>query len=505
VIETKAPPPDEFAGEEYGEDWEWPDLPPLVLNKTALTLGAGESDSLTAEIEGEAAEVWWTSNKAGVVSVDEDGKVMAHGQGAAQIKATAKTGGQTAVCTVTVKISAAGLYRNDEASPMDLSEIGEEEDNLLVKSFAYIKENSTEGDAYTIVLDEDINTSAGFNIGSGAGGSSSTGNDDKNKNLTITLQGLDEIRTITKTAAGALFTVYGSTDAEADTPHLILGENITLAGYDTNTSALVLVGYTQSTSNYIGKLTMKTGSRITGNINSTANGGGVYILAGGVFNMDGGSIDSNKSTASAGKGGGVNVAGTFTMNGGEIKDNEAGTSDQNGSSMGGGVYAAVSFSMTGGTISGNKALSTSANNGRGGGVFVIGIVTISGTAAILGNKANNGGGVAIQAANNSPNGLFSMTGGVIAGNTAVYKAAAVYRYNNYPPSFKKTGGVIYGNTEKGNYEGTTIPLANTITSGYVIDLRSGSSVDSPTKYRNTTAGVNVNLDDSTDDNWSKPA
>ena len=316
VIETKAPL-DEFAGEEYGEDWEWPDLPPLVLSETALTLGAGETASLTAEIEGEAAEVWWTSNKAGVVSVDEDGKVKAHGQGAAQIKATAKTGGQTAVCAVTVKISAAGLYRNDEASPIDLSGIGGEDDNLLVKSFAYIKANSTEGDAYTIVLDEDIsdNSKAGFSIGSGVS-SSSTGNDAKNKNLTITLQGLDETRTITKTNAGALFTVYGSTDAEADTPHLILGENITLAGYNSNTSALVVAGYTQSTNNYIGKLTMKTGSRITGNTNTSNNaaGGGVNVVAGGTFIMEDGVIgsmveaDGNFAKANAGKGGGVIVS-----------------------------------------------------------------------------------------------------------------------------------------------------------------------------------------------------
>ena len=76
-------PIDEFPDEEYGEDWGWPELPPLVLSQTEVILGAGDTVNLTATVEGKAAEVWWTSNKAGAVSAAADGTVTAYGQGAA--------------------------------------------------------------------------------------------------------------------------------------------------------------------------------------------------------------------------------------------------------------------------------------------------------------------------------------------------------------------------------------------------------------------------------------
>jgi hypothetical protein len=287
----------------------------------------------------------------------EDGKVTALGQGTARIKATAKTGGQTAECAVTVKVAAAGLYRNDEVLAKNLTDTAGT--TILDKAFAWIKANNdTEGTEYTIVLDEDIDVATGFNIGTGAGVSSSTGNGANDKGLTVTLLGLDETRTVTKTAAGALFTVYGSTD-NSDIPHLILGENITLKGYSSNTSALVAVG--NSTTN-MGKMTMKDGSTITGNTSSASTGGGVYVMTKGEFIMEGGNISNNNTTGSSAAttiGAGVRVAGIFTMNGGSIKNN---TSNGYGGGVAVGRTPAI-FEMKGGTIAGNRA------KGRGAAVY----------------------------------------------------------------------------------------------------------------------------------------
>jgi hypothetical protein len=427
----------EFPDEEYGEDWEWPELTALVLNKTAVTLRVDETDKLTATVDGEAAEAWWMSNKPATVSVSEDGTITALGQGTALIKGTAKAGGHTGMCEVTVKVSQAGLYRNDEPAPMNLSETAG--NNLLIQAFAWIKANNdSEGTEYTIVLGGDVSdsTTSGFVIGTGAGDNSSTGKDAADKNLTITLQGLDETRTITKGAAGPLFTVYGSTN-DSDTPHLILGENITLAGYASNNKALVVVG--DSTNS--GKLTMRDGSRITGNKNSTAQGGGVYVVIG-LFNMEGGTIDANASTQNGGKGGGVFNGGTFTMLNGLIEENEAGNSSGGSNSSGGGVYNGNQgvFLMEDGIIRNNKALAKSGSISDGGGVFAAKFTMKGGS--IKGNTAVLGGGIEISSNAAS---YFTMEGGAIAGNTASTKGAAVFLYKY--GTFNKTGGTIYGTND----------------------------------------------------------
>jgi hypothetical protein len=248
------------------------------------------------------------------------------------------------------------LYQNGEL--IDDTELGAG-DNLLTRSFAWIKNNSAEQDGYLIVLDEDINIAAGFTIGSGAGATSSTGNGSNNKNLKITLEGLDQARTIKLVGAnaGALFTVYGGT---GDLPELILGENITLSGDGNNTnpddnkankSALVVVG--GSTTTYMSKLTMNAGSRITGNNNdSTGNkAGGVMVLGGGTFVMNGGVIDNNKITGARYIGGAVLVLDSFMMSGGDIAKN---TSNSGGAvllPLGGTVI----FKKTGGIIYGAEA------------------------------------------------------------------------------------------------------------------------------------------------------
>lgn len=75
----------------------------ITLNKSELTLTAGESSSLTATVtpEGSTDTVVWSSSKIDVATVDATGKVTAVAPGEATITATAGT--KTATCTVKVQ------------------------------------------------------------------------------------------------------------------------------------------------------------------------------------------------------------------------------------------------------------------------------------------------------------------------------------------------------------------------------------------------------------------
>ena len=134
-----------------------------------------------------------------------------------------------------------------------------------------------------------------------------------------------------------------------------------------------------------GKFTMKGGD-VSDN-KSSYGAGGVYNGNIATFIMDGGSIRENLCIGYPTYGGGVLNEGVFTMNNGGISGNSA--------YFGGGVYnngeRKAIFTMTGGIIGGYG------NNGNismcfGGGVDNLATFTISGTAAIIGNKAQDEGG-----------------------------------------------------------------------------------------------------------------
>ncbi len=76
----------------------------VTLNKSALTLMEGGSETLTATISPAEAVNWpvtWASGTESVAAVDATGKVTAVSEGTATIVATAD--GKVAACTVTVK------------------------------------------------------------------------------------------------------------------------------------------------------------------------------------------------------------------------------------------------------------------------------------------------------------------------------------------------------------------------------------------------------------------
>lgn len=74
----------------------------VSLSKSALTLGAGETASLSVKLpKNTASQIQWSSNKKNVATVDAEGNVTAVAKGTAKI--TAKTfNGKKATCTVTV-------------------------------------------------------------------------------------------------------------------------------------------------------------------------------------------------------------------------------------------------------------------------------------------------------------------------------------------------------------------------------------------------------------------
>ncbi|MDR3088052.1 MAG: hypothetical protein LBU45_08930, partial [Azoarcus sp.] len=152
-------------------------------------------------------------------------------------------------------------------------------------------------------------------------------------------------------------------------------------------------------------------------------------------------------------GGGVNIEGKdgiFTMNVGTISGNH-------GNSWGGGVNVDEGiFTMSGGSISGNTV-----SSGAGYPIRV-------------------GGGVMIEL------GTFNMSGGIIDGNTAPY-GGGVYVDDG---DFYKTGGIIYGRTPEGapNWN-----RAGSDTRGHAVYADGGNSSLSNAKYRDTTAGSEVNL------------
>jgi uncharacterized repeat protein (TIGR02543 family) len=305
----------------------------------------------------------------------------------------------------------------------------------LSESLDWLIDNAEAGGAYTIIV-------------SGAESLTPAMLSYDNKTVSITLEGADTEQTVSLSTQGSLFTVGNGVT-------LTLGNNITLQGLSDNTASLVQV-------NSGGTLKLNDSAKISGN-EAASNSGGVYILSGGLFTMDGGTISDNEAISD---GGGVLVdGGTFTMSGGDISGNTG--------SEGGGVRVLSGglFTLSDGTISGNTS------GGNGGGVLVDdGTFTMTGGDISDNESANEGGGVRVLSG-----GLFTMSGGTISGNTALYGGGA-YVSGTFT---KQQGGVIYGSDADDT-------LKNTASYGdpYGHAVYESSGL----KKRNSTAGVGVTMD-----------
>lgn len=94
----------------------------VTLNKTALSLAAGASETLVATVKPDAATnkaLAWSTSNAQVATVTQTGKITAKGAGTAVITATATDGsGKKAQCTVTVtaaSVAVTGVSLNKTA------------------------------------------------------------------------------------------------------------------------------------------------------------------------------------------------------------------------------------------------------------------------------------------------------------------------------------------------------------------------------------------------------
>jgi hypothetical protein len=309
--------PPNIGGGEGG--WQGPQIHSVTLDKYELALEAGNTAQLTATLDAtgdiSGVTIEWSSSNSYAVSVDQNGLVMAK-SATNGVTITAKAGNKTGTCVVTVTGGAsAGLYliKIIEEVETEVPQTVSGEFSLAA-ALNHIKTSGStqDGDHYLIVLDKNEDApSDGYYIGTQNPANTSTGT---KKNLTITLKGATDGITITKTGTGALFYVY---DASGSVANLIL-ENITLKGNATGSSALVRAGTSTA---YKGTLTMKAGSRITGNTSNSSTGAGVYVAAGSTFNMEGGSIDGNTTTGASGRGVAVYGGGTFNMTGGVIARN----------------------------------------------------------------------------------------------------------------------------------------------------------------------------------------
>jgi D-alanine-D-alanine ligase-like ATP-grasp enzyme len=216
----------------------------------------------------------------------------------------------------------------------------------LSTALEWLNSRAAEGGVYTITLNGN-ETATPKTLSCGG------------KTVSITLLGGAAERTVSLSSSGALFTVGSGVT-------LTLGNNITLLGRTSNSSALIQV-------NSGGALEMKSGSKIRGNTNSAGGGGGVYVSSG-TFTMSGGEISNN-----SGSGVYVSSPSGFTMSGGTISGNTSST-------YGGGVMVASSgrFTMSGGEISRNSAA-------LGGGVWAAYITpfTKQSGGIIYGSDANS--------------------------------------------------------------------------------------------------------------------
>jgi hypothetical protein len=315
--------------------------------------------------------------------------------------------------------AAPGLYAGAMAVPVLLNPAPANTGaDLLTKAYVWIAANARASGKYRIVLGDNANQAA-KELNAAAFHSVA--------NVIITLAGDTEERTIQLTGIGQLYTITGAGTLRLD-------NFITLKGVEANTGGVLVKLNGANT-----KLIMETGSKITRNWNSstsegTTGGGGVLLMNGAVFTMNGGIISENKFLN--GNSAGVYLRDgttTFNMTGGEITGNQG--------KWAGGVIVINSgtFNMSGGSIHHNSAISWGAgvgvnataatfnmsgsaeiysntSSGTGGGVYVgNGNFNMSDSAVIKGNMAtSNGGGVWI----NADNGRIAKTGGTIYGNEA---------------------------------------------------------------------------------------
>ena len=231
--------------------------------------------------------------------------------------------------------------------------------------------------------------------------------------------------------------------------------------------------------------------------------------------MHGGTIAANKATIYTGKGngGGVSVVdgGRFTMNGGTIGGTSATRDYNQATGNGGGVYVSgerSTFTMNGSaSVAYNKAISGTgsytSDGGNGGGVYVKGTgvsvsnngtFTMNKNASVTGNTAKNGGGVYVKSGKFEMNDNASVSSNTASGNTAdqgngggVYVKSGTFEMN-YSASVTGNTATNTGSTTNTTYGGVFVNKSGTfnMNDGAISDNKATNSDE-----RNTTYGGGV--------------
>ena len=184
------------------------------------------------------------------------------------------------------------------------------------------------------------------------------------------------------------------------------------------------------------------------------------------LDLNGHKIDRNVGQASS-SGTVIVVRAKFNLT---IRDSSNGgvITGGKGTTTGGGIYVLYGGSLTleGGSIEYNSATS-------GGGIFSEGSLTLTG-GSVEHNTADKGGGVCLDRY-----GQFTLSGGSITGNEAVYYGGGVYTSSNNGPALM--GGSITGNSAAEGGGGLYSTQHVSLNSGSAITLCNnyGSSEDIP--------------------------
>lgn len=192
------------------------------------------------------------------------------------------------------------------------------------------------------------------------------------------------------------------------------------------------IGYKDAAGVAAGNDPTPTGEKPYGECSNYASsgGGGIYSIKSGVYlgytSATTPAADDDKWTGGIYRncsydGGGIRIG-----NGSELKIAAGNISRNLATSEGGGIYihdaGANSAVISGGKVEANQSNATGLYDG-GGGICNLGSLVIKEDAEILGNKANQGGGVY----NGSGTGSLSVLGGKIHDNTADASGGAVYQ------------------------------------------------------------------------------
>jgi len=212
----------------------------------------------------------------------------------------------------------------------------------LSEKLAYIRNTGGQGIIYDIVIN-----------GNEFIGDTTISTQGSNITVIIRSASSDNIRYIQLDNSGFLFTIESNITLKL--------ENIILRGMSNNTRVLVTVQQG-------GKLVLNSGSKVTMNTNSSANGGGGVYVNGGILEINEGAEIIGNSTKAGTGGGGIWVGsqGTVTISGGLISENTTDTAISS-THRGGGIYITgnSTVTMTGGIISKNSSA-------IGGGIYVDG-------------------------------------------------------------------------------------------------------------------------------------